>query len=353
MDRCRRCIIPRGYPRVTFDETGCCSLCRDHEPIRYRGIEALRSDITAMLSRHPRRQYDVVVGLSGGRDSSYLLHVLRRELGLRVLAFFVDHGWIPEEAHGNARRLAEVLDVPLVMHRSHRLQRCFPHQWNAWLRRPRPHTLSTLCMGCKSAIIQCFYKYARRHDTPLLSLGWTPFEEASYKMDLMRADALPGTIAPYAAGYAGEVLRNPALALHPACSATQLLEFWVFFGPYKRWGNRLHHKVEVKPFAEYIRWVEKDVDAILEREYGWRRLPGMTTNWRGDCYLAPVRQHLYRTLLGYDDKTVQLSALIRDGQLTREQALARHDRDGVAEEVLENCCRHLGIRAEAVRAIAR
>jgi hypothetical protein len=347
--RCSQCILPRGYPCVTFDAAGRCSLCRSHEPTHYLGLEALRKDVREILSKHPRRDYDCIAGVSGGRDSSYLLHLLKTELRLNVLALFVDHGLIPEVMRENVRGITRALDVPLVVHRHERLQRCFRPQFEAWLRRPRPQTVSSLCVGCKSTTITSHYKYARAHRVPALMWGGTPFESAGYKMDLMRAKAVPGRIFSYAVGYAREVLANPPLLLDPFRAATHLSEFYVFYGPYTSLGDRLHGTTGVAPFTEHVHWREEDVNNVLREKYAWRTLDGLKSTWRGDCYLAPIRAYLYRSMLGYDDKAPHLSALVRDGQVTREEALRREAQEDIPEDVLEFCCRGAGISMDAVR----
>lgn len=347
--RCSECILPHGYPRLTFDEAGRCSLCRDHEPGRYLGLDQLREDVRQLLAKHPRRGYDCLAGVSGGRDSSYLLHLLKAELRLNVLALFVDHGLIPEVMRENVRRITRALDVPLIVHRHERLQRTFPSQFEAWLRKPRPQTVSTFCMGCKSTIITSHYRYARAHRIPIVMWAWTPFEYAGYKMDLMRVKALPGQALSYAAGYAREVLANPGLLLDARRAATQFWEFYVFYGPYADFNDRWGGSTKVAPFADHLHWREEDVNHLLKDRYAWQTLGGLKSTWRGDCYLAPLRAYLYRNMLGYDDKVPHLSALVRDGQVTREEALRRATQEGVSDDVLETCCRGAGIRLQVVR----
>lgn len=352
--RCRTCILPAAYPGADLDSHGRCAFCREHEAGTYRGLDALGADVREILERRPDRGCDALVGVSGGRDSSYLLHLLKAELGLNVVALFVDHGLVPDVMRENVRGMTSALGVPLVEHRHERLTRCFPSQYAAWLRDPRPHTVSTLCMGCKSTIITSVYEYARRYRAPILMWGWTPFEHAGYKMNLMRARWLPGLVPSYVAGYTREVLRNPALALDPVRAATQWSEFYVFYGPYKPLQDRIQGTTEVRPFAEHVHWREREVERVLQNGYAWRTMDGLASTWRGDCFLAPIRAHLYRSMLGYDDKVVHLSALVRDGQITREEALHRHQCNAVPDDVLETCCRGAGIPVDSVRdAIAR
>jgi hypothetical protein len=350
--RCSTCILPADYPRLDFDEAGRCSLCRAHQPIAYRGLEALRRDVGALAARRPRRRYDCIVGTSGGRDSSYLLHLARRVLGLNVVALFVDHGHVPEESLDNVRRMTDALDVPLVVHRHDRLERCFPVHLRAWLRRPRPHTLATLCVGCKGSIITATHQRTRALGVPVQLWGGTPFEMATYKMDLLRAPWVPDRRLAYVTGYLGQLAANPALAANPRCAAEQAREFAVFYGFWTDARVRLEGIHHVAPYVDYVHWREEEITRVLETGYQWRRLKGLASSWRGDCHVAPVRAYLYRAMLGYDDKVAHLSALVRDGQITRNEALERERAEGVPEEVLEACCAHLGLRAQDLREAA-
>jgi len=131
---------------------------------------------------------------------------------------------------------------------------------------------------------------------------------------------------------------------NPRCTWMQFNEFMTFYGPYKPLLNLLYQKTEMKPFQKHIHWIEKDIVNVITNEYSWKNFQGMTSTWRGDCYLGPIRQKLYKTFLGYNDKTPHLSDLIRDGQLTRLEALERVQKEeDVPDEVLQECCRKAGI----------
>jgi len=351
--RCTRCIMPVSYPGIRFNGDGVCSLCTESGPAEYRGHEAFKEDIGNLLRSFPDRLYDGVIGLSGGRDSTYLLHLLVRKFNCRVIAFFVDHGLIPVHTRENVRKITRQLGVKLVVLRHDSLEYCFSHQFKAWQKNPRVQTIATFCMGCKSTIIRSFYKVSRKYRAPLLFYGWTPFEDAQYKMSLMKTDPFAAGAASYIGGYAGEIVRNPHLVANPRCLLTQIDEFMHFYGPAKHLYDRILHTVEVKLFEHYVRWTENEAVDCIVNGYGWRSFDTMSSSWRGDCYLGPIRQHLYRTILGYNDHTPHLSALIRDGQLTRTEALARVDRDeSPGTWVIEECCRHAGISVEALNSCA-
>ena len=72
----------------------------------------------------------------------------------------------------------------------------------------------------------------------------------------MRRNPAAAGISSYLFGYAGEVMLNPWLVLHPRAALMQLIEFATFYGPYKKVSARLLRKTEIKPFSNFMPWVE-------------------------------------------------------------------------------------------------
>lgn len=103
LERCSKCILPANYPGISLDENGTCSLCKDYILTNYLGVEKFKEDISLILKKYPNRKYDCVLGLSGGRDSTYLLHILTKELNLKLIAFFIDSGFIPQHTIDNVK----------------------------------------------------------------------------------------------------------------------------------------------------------------------------------------------------------------------------------------------------------
>ena len=113
--RCIRCIMPYHYPNLTFDKDMLCSECRDYQPIQYAGIEKLKTDISQILQKYPNRKYDCIFGTSGGRDSTYLLHILCKELKLKTLAFLINHAYLPEHTFNNVQKLTKKTGADIVI----------------------------------------------------------------------------------------------------------------------------------------------------------------------------------------------------------------------------------------------
>lgn len=121
MRACRNCLLPEAAPGADLDASGLCRPCREHQPADRLRAETLRqareADLDgAIAAARGTGAYDCLVPLSGGKDSVYLIHKLKNELGLRVLAHTTDID-IGEVAWANIRRAVDKLDVEHVVYR--------------------------------------------------------------------------------------------------------------------------------------------------------------------------------------------------------------------------------------------
>ncbi|MFN5633961.1 MAG: N-acetyl sugar amidotransferase [Flavobacteriia bacterium] len=114
---CSRCVMDTTDPLILFDQKGYCNHCTEFLDKRarhqYRGAESdesLKAIVAEMKQAGSGKEYDCVVGLSGGIDSCYAAYIARQH-GLRVLAVHMDNGWNSEEAVQNIRTIAEKLQV--------------------------------------------------------------------------------------------------------------------------------------------------------------------------------------------------------------------------------------------------
>ena len=110
-------------PGVTSGDSGQCDCCRDalaRKPNEWwptdKGRAHLNSTIELIKREMANRPYNVIIGLSGGVDSAYVAHMLRRGFALRILAIHVDGGWNSEAAVRNIELLVRKLDIDLHTH---------------------------------------------------------------------------------------------------------------------------------------------------------------------------------------------------------------------------------------------
>ena len=335
MKRCTRCILPENYPGIGFDSKGVCDFCNNYRPQNYLGDQKLKEEIEKILNMKKRANsaYDCVVAISGGRDSSYLLWYAAKTLGLNVVAYSSEHCFVPELAIQNMKRIADKVKVELVIEKNRYFKRrCFRHHLKAFAYKPSPAMIGVLCNGCKLGIDMGIKRFAEKNNIPIVLLGGSPLEVGSYKTGLMRVNPKDKSTSSFVKGYFREILKNPKWIMNANSVVSQYQEFYHLY--YRR---TLKRSIRViGPYYSYLRWNEKKIINALVSEMEWEHNPEKNTStWKTDCYIAPLRKYLYKKMLGFNDMDDHLSALIRDGQLTRDEAMDRLQNEGsVPENVL-------------------
>jgi hypothetical protein len=134
-----------------------------------------------------------------------------------------------------------------------------------------------------------------------------------------------------------------ALKVHDfSCLVTQIKEYYHHYRP--RIASKQEDLLYLRPFADYIRWNENKVVLTIKNELDWEKNPHTDSTWRGDCEVALLKSYLYKKTLGFNDKDDGLSCLIRDNQISREEALERLETEGeVPEEAIRELFDKLGL----------
>lgn len=116
MNRCKKCIITDSFPNITI-ENGLCNYCRiiTKESATKRVAKGKDKLLNLLTSSQATSPYHCAVPLSGGKDSSYILYYVVRELGLKPMAIFFDNGFATDMAKRNVDRMCKTLNVDLVV----------------------------------------------------------------------------------------------------------------------------------------------------------------------------------------------------------------------------------------------
>lgn len=318
LKRCRRCILSETLPFILFDDEGICNVCRTFSPVKYRGVSALEE--LAAPHRKTNGEPDCIVAASGGRDSSFMLHTLKAELGMNPVAFTYDWGMVTPLARRNISRLCGKLGVEhILISADIQKKREFIRQnVNAWLKRPRLGTVPLFMAGDKQ-----FFFYGRmlrkQLDTPLLFFGMNALERTDFKVafsgiqerrkrerhyDLSLRDRLE--LAVY---YGKEYLLNPAY-LNRSVGDTLS-----GFASYYLIGHDYHN------FYEYIEWEEGRILETLRDRYDWETRADTPTTWRIGDGTAAFYNYIYYTVAGFTENDTFRSNQIRQGLISREKAL--------------------------------
>lgn len=352
MKRCKKCILPKNYPGITFSHLGICNYCSTFHKKQYLGPKILKQQINSFLETKKNRNqdYDCLIRVSGGRDSSYLLYYFVKVLKFKVLAYSVDNGYIPEQTKLNLHHMTQKLNVNLVIEENKHLKRCLKHHLSAWLSKPSAAMIGLLCVGCKLGIDLGPIKTARKHRIPVIISGGTPFEDLGYKFNLLRNKPTSSSNSSAILGYLLQVASNPKWIMNANCFLTQFKEYYYHYWLKTFRPGKKKDLLIFSPFWTHIRWEEKRVISTIENELDWKKNPNLESRMRGDCDIASLKKYLYKKTLGFNDVADSLSSLIREGQIPREEAIQRlYKEEEIPEEPIRDLFDRIGLDFSELR----
>lgn len=311
MRTCTRCVLPETYPNITFDSQGVCNFCNAHVAQKHWGKEALVKSIEKFCD--PTCGYDAIIGLSGGRDSTYTAHYVVRELGYKVIAFTYDNGFIPQTTWENIQNTVEILGIDHRVISSKKIDKTVKSVLNGISKAPSPAMVAFLCTGCYTGIIEGYAQLVEELNCRLVIKGGGE-PEMSFAEYLLSGSQEHDKLS-LAKGFLRELKQNPYY-LRPDVTFPFFQEYLSRF---------THHKTDYASIYlfKYIAWDEQKILDTITRELKWRIPDKMSSSWRSDCKVNVIRQFLYKELLGFTKNEELLSQLIRAGVLTREDAISR------------------------------
>ena len=321
MGLCSTCIMPGSSPVVFLDDEGVCSHCRNYQHITYLGEAALTGILDR--SRSEAGEYDCMVNISGGRDSAYALLSLVKDYHMRVLAVNYANPFTTPQAKKNIENMVRILGVDFVRfslkNRIH--ERILSRNVLAWFKSPSAAMVPAVCIGCK-IIWPDILKIARGHRITCIVNGGNPYEYTSFKKQLLGVSANANLNATYSANIVGllrESLKNLSY-LSPQYLLTTAKGY--LFGNQYAIGSRvLGRGIRRIDLFHYLPWDESRVISRIQAELDWDYPRDQGSTWRFDCNIAHLKDFMYMRTLGVTEKHDFYSKMVREGQITRAQAL--------------------------------
>jgi asparagine synthetase B (glutamine-hydrolysing) len=321
LKRCTKCILPETYPFMDFDAQGVCAYCRTWKKIRPRGERALREAIEPYRSSDGSP--DVIVALSGGRDSTYGLHYVKKVLGMNPIAFTYDWGLVTDLARRNQARICGKLGVEHIIRSADitAKRRYVRKNVEAWLRRPELGMVSLFMAGDKE-----FYSHARRLR-----------KETGIKLVVFCAGNMIED-APFRTGFMGIRQDDHGNTLTGMSLRNQVAMVWYFAKNYLRNPAYINTSLldTAKAFYEtfvvkddflylfhYLPWDEATVVDTIRQEYDWEVATDTTTTWRIGDGTAAFYNYISQTIAGFTEDDVMLANMVREGHLSRDEAMCR------------------------------
>jgi len=323
--RCTCCVLPETFPYIAFDQNGVCNYCRSYRP-RYAGMhpEATRKTFIESLERYRRggAEPDVIVPFSGGRDSSYGLHLIKKEFGLRPVTFTYDWGMVTDLARRNVARVCGQLGIQniLVSADIKTKRDNIRKNVSAWLKQPDLGMVPLFMAGDKH-FFRVVNELKRQTGIDLDLWCANPLENTDFKsgfcnvspdFEKKRVDYLSlGRKARLASYYAMRFLQNPRY-LNSSLQDT----FGAFLAYY------VEPRRDFYFIFDHFIWNEDEVNRTLLGEYDWELSPDSPSTWRIGDGTAPFYNYIYMTARGFTEFDTFRSNQIREGQITRDQAMA-------------------------------
>jgi len=335
MKRCKECLLPENYPGITFNDEGVCNYCLKHKKRVYYGEEELKKVIESSLNK--TGNYDCIVGISGGRDSAYTLYYLVKVCNLRVLAYMEDNGFIPEQVKLNVKNMTDILGVNLIIEEHNLLKKCIKHIIKSWIRKPSPAMIGFLCLGCKFAIDRGLFKTAKKYKTPLIITGASGIEGLSFKRKLLeiKLNSKRKNLS-FVYGLLSEIIKNPFYILSPTCLITCIREYTFHYPPFfiispspSKIRKIIYPNLKIIFLFDYIEWNEEELLSTIKDKLKWEKYTHSESTWRSDCKVSLLKDYLFLETIGFTKKDDQLSEMIRENMINREEAMERLKKENV------------------------
>lgn len=321
--RCTSCVLPVTTPGIEFDQNGQCNYCHTYAPYPLKGEAALLEALDRVKS--PGNEYDCIIGVSGGRDSTYALLKMVKDYGMRVLAAHYQNPFTDPVAIENIEHLVDELHLDLVrfslgpgVH-----EPILRHNVEAWFNRPSPGMVPMICVACKNFYIRLI-GIARKHNVHTIVAGGNPLEHAPFKMvtlGITKKTSPEMEFIRSLEGIVGEVMRNPAY-LHPPFFP-YLIKGYLFGDPFCIGSRLLGRNMNLIDLFHYIPWDETELVSRIVNEAGWRYPERLDSPKRFDCRVGHLKDYMYMTTMGLTEKDDFYSQLVRQGALSRDDALER------------------------------
>ena len=315
MKRCTRCILPETVTGISFNDKGICNFCASFQADNPLGKDTLDSIVAD--ARALNRQYDCVVPLSGGRDSSYVLYLAKAIFNMKVLAVTYDNEYKSDQSFVNIETACQKLGVDHVIVRSKRdvVQKIVKYNLASSVLRK----IFRVCQACTYGFTSAAYRAAEQYQTPLIFWGDSPPEETR-------------TMAVKAAKYLNLPTSRPLTFLNPNYYKAkyyllrQRLEFPVPGNTCLRRFPKLTNKNirEIHVF-EYLPWDRHQIKKTITRELGWTKPADRVSTWRTDCELTPFVDYCFYRMYGCTKVCFGYCNMINGGYMTRQEALQQEE----------------------------
>ena len=324
---CTNCVMDTTDSVIIFDKDGICDHCNNFfyniKPLldNHETAEKKLKVLSEKIKKNANKDFDCIIGLSGGLDSSYLTHLAVKIMGLKPLIFHVDSGWNTKEAVNNIENMIDKLNLDLFTE---------VINWEemkdlqlAFFKSGVPH----LDIPQDVSFFSTMYKFANKYNVKTILTG---------------------------ANYSTESIRPPIEWMYYA-DKVQIKDIHSRYGKQKLKDFPLSHIFKHKIYLPYIRrikvekplnyypYIKKDVIELLSKEYNWQSYPQKHFESR---FTRFYEGYWLLNKFGFDARKPQFSSLILNNQMERKIALKKLKDPPLKAEFIKNEIRYISTKLD-------
>lgn len=322
---CSRCLMDDTVPGIEFDVNGECTLCKIHDDLEEKysldedAPKRLQKIVNQIKKDGIGQKYDCIVGVSGGRDSTYTMYNAVK-LGLRPLAVHFDNGWNSEIAVQNIKNACEILGVDLYTHVAN---------WEEFKDLQRSFLFASVPdaeVPTDWVIFSVLFKESARNNIKHIVHGHSFRTEGTSPLTWTYMD--------------GKYVKD----VHEQFGTKAIDSFPIMEMPAYIY-YALIKQIKQHRILYYIPYNEKEVLSILENELDWKNYGDKHHESK---YTAFFQAYILTRKFNIDKRKLHYSAKLRDGQITRADALKiiKMDPYDGGVELLEYCLKKLDLNFE-------
>lgn len=299
--KCIKCGLPECRPDIWLNEDNTCNICVDFDKRKAleKGVGVQSTDIVKILNKYKGKgKYDCLVMCSGGKDSTLSLYYIKKKYGMTPLAFTFDHGFEMEEALRNIRNAVDILGIDWMYFRTDYMRDVFTKLVNSGTKAP-------VCHVCAIWYMALTLDIAKRFNIPLIVGGWTKGQS----LEKGEAGAEYAAMSECTEEFIKQHLnKDPKYKDFPRSMKEYMRRF------------RKKFKVELVSPHWFLDEDRGEGMEILKHELKWKApatsYPAGTTN----CIMNFVNVYLSMKNFGFTHYHVELSKLVRMGEISMEEA---------------------------------
>lgn len=307
--------MPETVPFIKFNQENVCNFCEEYQPIIYKD--------KAIFDKLINSEENLIVGFSGGRDSSYGLFLLKNYIKKNILAVSFDWGMITDLARRNQARVCGQLGIEhvWVSAKLKNKRKNIKKNLLAWLSNPQLGMVPILMSGDKEWQSQ-LNKAAKNKKAKYIVQLQNPLEATYFKY-----------------GFAGikpifKISNGKNINFQKLLFTSKLASYYLFhfiknpkyfnlsiFDSIKGFFSYFFQTSKILSLYEYIAIDIDEINQVLFQNFSWECDISTTTTWRIGDGTAPIYNYIYWKFAGFTENDFFRSNQIREGKLSRNDAI--------------------------------